>query len=250
MTHIFRIIMLSLTTMAVAPLAYGAEKNMKLDVFSKIKVYAPVDLDVSVGKEQKFSMKGSQDDLDKIVVMVKGDYLIIKKKKHSGSMDQVTVSVGVEDLTAFVINGSSNAKIHDVDSKSFELQINGSGDVVFDGQSEALEVEINGNGDVFSSDFNTVSVSAEINGSGDIGLAGDCKSLRVSISGSGDFSGRELKCATVHSRISGSGDAVLYASESIQVSTSGSSDVDVYGNPQSIKNRSSGSSSFVVHNGK
>ncbi|VAV86441.1 hypothetical protein MNBD_ALPHA02-2078 [hydrothermal vent metagenome] len=33
----------------------------------------------------------------------------------------------------------------------------------------------------------------------------------------------------------------------MKVRTSGSSDVDVYGGPKSIENRSSGSSDFIVH---
>ncbi len=50
--------------------------------------------------------------------------------------------------------------------------------------------------------------------------------------------------------ISGSGDATVYASETIHIRTSGSSDVNVYGNPKSIQNRSSGSSDLVVHDDK
>ncbi|PHZ84968.1 head GIN domain-containing protein [Paremcibacter congregatus] len=250
MTILPKISMIALASMVLSPVAFAAEKDMKLDTFSKIKIYAPVDLDVSVGKNQKFSLTGDADDLEKIIVLVKGDTLYIKKKKHSGRIGEMKATVNLKELTTFVVNGSSDAKIRDVDSTSFELQINGSGDVTFNGKSDALDIQINGSGDVSTSRFDAESVSAEINGSGDIKLVGDCKTLQMSISGSGDFSARDLTCATVHSRISGSGDAMLYASESIQVSTSGSSDVDVYGNPKSIKNRSSGSSDFIVHDEK
>jgi len=87
-------------------------------------------------------------------------------------------------------------------------------------------------------------------GSGDVALAGSCQNLEVAISGSGDFSGRTLTCAKVGLTISGSGDAAVYAGKSIQIRTSGSSDVDVYGNPESVNNRTSGSSSLIIHKGK
>lgn len=239
-----------IATTAFSTLAIAETKDLKLERFSKVKVYAPVDLDVSVGKKQSFSMEGRDEDLAKIIVEVKGDTLIIKKEKRSGRMKDVKLTISVKDLTQFIINGSSDAKIRDIDSKSFELGINGSGDVVFDGKSAELDIEINGSGDVSSKKFDAKHVSAEINGSGDIGLAGKCEDLKVSISGSGDFSGRKLTCATVKTTISGSGDASVFASSSVNVRTSGSSDVDVYGNPKSIQNRSSGSSDFTVHEDK
>lgn len=237
-------------TAALTTLSYAESKSLKLDEFSKVKIYAPVDLDVSVGKKQSFSMEGRDEDLAKIIVVVKGDTLIIKKEKRSGRMKKVMITIDLEELTQFIINGSSDAKIANIDTKSFELGINGSGDVGFNGNNDELSVQINGSGDVVSKNFNSKSLSAEINGSGDIALAGKCEDLNLSINGSGDFSGRKLTCATVKASISGSGDATVYASSSVHVRTSGSSDVDVYGNPKSIKNKSSGSSDFTVYEDK
>lgn len=243
-------VMAVMVTTALTTLSFAESKNMKLNKFSKVKVYAPVHLDVSVGKKQSFTMEGRDEDLAKIIVKVQDGTLIIKKEKHSGRMKKVMLTIAMKDLTQFIINGSSDAKIRDINSKSFKLGINGSGDVIFDGKSDELEVEINGSGDVASKSYDAEQISAEINGSGDIGLAGKCQDLEVSISGSGDFSGRKLTCTTVKARISGSGDAIVYASSSVRVRTSGSSDVEVYGNPKSIQNRSSGSSDFIVHEGE
>lgn len=172
------------------------------------------------------------------------------RRKRAGPIKKVNISLALRDLTKFVINGSSGAKIRDVDSPSFEVGVNGSGDVIFDGKSERLLVEINGSGDVKSDNFDAQQVAAEINGSGDISLSGKCRDLDLEISGSGDFSGREPTCATARVSISGSGDAVVYAAAAARVSSSGSADIDIYGNPKSIENRSSGSSELNVHAGK
>ncbi|VAV98690.1 hypothetical protein MNBD_ALPHA02-2174, partial [hydrothermal vent metagenome] len=233
-----------MATVGLTAPAVADSKDMTLNDFSKIKVYAPVDVDVAVGKKQSFSMEGRSEDLAKLVIEVRDNSLIIKKRKHSGRIKKVKITVALADLTKFIINGSSDAKIRNVDSKEFKLAINGSGNVVFGGKSAELEVEINGSGNVASKSFDARQVSAEINGSGDISLAGKCDNLKISISGSGDFSGRGLTCSKVKARISGSGDVTVYASDEIKVRTSGSSDVDVYGGPKSIENRSSGSSDF------
>ncbi|VAW03726.1 hypothetical protein MNBD_ALPHA01-1609 [hydrothermal vent metagenome] len=243
-------IMAVVAIIITSPFAVAETRTMTLNKFSKVKVSARADLDISVGKPRSFSMEGRTEDLAKLIIKVKDDTLIIKKEKYSGAMKKISITIAMEDLTKFIINGSSNAKIRDVDSKSLIIGINGSGDVTFDGKSDELKVQINGSGDVVSKDFDAREISASINGSGDIGLAGKCQELKLQISGSGDFSGRELTCKMVKASISGSGDATVYAGESIHLSTSGSSDVNVYGNPKSIQNRSSGSSDFVVHDDK
>lgn len=225
-------------------------KDLTLEKFSKVKIFAPVDLDVSVGKKQSFSMEGREEDLDKLIIEVRDGTLIIKKEKRSGRMKKVMITLSMKDLTKFIINGSSDAKIRDVNTKSFEIGINGSGDVNFDGKSHDLDIEINGSGDVSSDSFDAKSIAVEINGSGDISLMGKCEDLEVSINGSGDFSGRELLCSEVETRVSGSGDVTVYARTSIRVRTSGSADVEVYGNPKSIQSRSSGSSELNVHENK
>lgn len=243
-------LMMAMATTAFTSFAVGANKDMSLKTFTEIRVQAPVDVDVSVGKKQAFTMEGRDEDLAKLIIEVRGDTLVIKKERNSGRMKQVKITISMKNLTDFAIQGSSDAKIRDVDSKSFDLSISGSGDIEFDGKSDKLNVSISGSGDINSDGFDAGKVSATISGSGDIELAGKCKSLEMGISGSGDFSGRKLTCADVTARISGSGDAILFASESLEVRASGSSDFEVFGNPKSIRSRSSGSSDLIVHEDK
>ena len=242
-----------MTLLAVSAMSspvLAANQDLTLKKFSKVKVSAPVDLDVSVGKAQSFSMEGREKDLNRLIIEVRDGTLIIKKEKYSGRMKKVMITISMEDLTKFIINGSSDARIRDVNTRSFKIGINGSGDVMFDGKSHNLDVKINGSGDVESKGFDAKSISADINGSGDISLVGKCDDLEVSISGSGDFSGRQLLCSAVETRVSGSGDVTVYARSSVRVRTSGSADVEVYGNPGSIQSRSSGSSELIVHENK
>ena len=235
-----------LTAVSVAP-TLAADKDLDLKKFSKVKIYAPVDVDVVVGKSQSFTLQGRDEDLAKIIVKVKGDTLIIKKEKRSGRLKAVKAKVTVKALTDYTIYGSSDGAIHDLNNKTFDLVINGSGDVVLDGKSDELNMKINGSGDVSSQGFEATGISTKINGSGDISMTGTCKNIDVSISGSGDFEGRKMVCGEANVSVSGSGDVTVHASEAVNVRTSGSSDVDVYGKPKSVKHKSSGSSDFTVH---
>lgn len=243
-------LMMAIVATALSPLASAATREITLASFSKVNVNVPIDFVVAVGKKQSFTMEGPDEVLALIKVEVKDGTLDIRKKKRFKIIERISVKISMENLTKFVINGASDGKISNVDSKIFALKINGSGDVVIEGKSDELTVTINGSGDVKSQSFNSAELSANINGSGDIALAGECEKLDLSIRGSGNFSGRKLTCASVNARIRGTGNATFYASSALEIRTNGSSDVNVYGNPESIRNRSSGSSDFVVHEGK
>jgi len=238
--------------MMVSGNALAVERTFDLDKFKEIRIDARANLDVSVGGKQSVKIDADQEILDKLNVVVKGDTLVIKHKKNRhhdhysrGKSPKVTISMAL--LEKLTINGSSDAKIDGIKGKIFALRINGSGDVNFSGKSTDLDISINGSGDVKSTKYHAENIDASINGSGDVFLAGKCKSLDLGISGSGDFSGKDFKCADVRARISGSGDVVTYASQSLDMRSSGSSDMDVYGDPKTIKNRSSGSSELNVH---
>lgn len=235
---------------AAMAVAHAETREVSLNKYSAITVYIPADIVVSAGKKPSFKMEGSDEDLAKVIVMVKNDTLILKKKKNSGRIKKINITIGMKNLKKFTINSSSDATLHNIDAKLFKLTINGSGDVVMDGKSNELGVEINGSGDVASKSFDAGNISLATNGSGDIALAGKCQTLDLGINGSGDFSGRNLTCGKVKINISGSGDGVVFASDSVQIKTSGSSDVEVYGNPKSVRNQSSGNSDLVIHQDK
>ncbi len=243
-------LMMAIAAAALSPLASAATKDMTLPVFSKVNVNVPIDFVVAVGKKQAFTMEGLDGYLEAISVEVKDGTLVIRKKRRLKMIEKISVKITMEDLTKFVINGSSDGKINNVDSKIFALTISGSGDVVIEGKSDELIVTINGGGNVKSQSFHSAELSANINGSGDIALAGECGNLDLSIRGSGIFSGRDLTCANVNANIRGTGKATFYASSAFELRTNGNSDVNVYGNPKSIQNRSGGSANLVVHEDK
>jgi len=139
-------LMLALATIAFTSVASGAHKDLSLRTFTEIRVQAPVDVDVTVGKNQSFTMEGRDEDLAKLKIEVEGDTLVIKMKRYSGRTKQINITINMEELTDFAIKGSSDAKIRNVDTKSFDLSISGSGDVEFDGRSENLDLSISGSG--------------------------------------------------------------------------------------------------------
>ncbi|MCF8473149.1 MAG: DUF2807 domain-containing protein [Emcibacter sp.] len=240
----------AMMTGMLIPSSQAADKNITLDVFSMINVKAPLDFDISVGKTPSFHMEGKAEDFDKVIFAVKDGLLTIKKKKKSGHIGRIKVTITMQELTNFTVNGSSDAVIRDVNSPSFGVHINGSGDVTFSGKGKKLDIEINGSGNIKSENFDSENLRTEINGSGNVALQGKCGDMKMSISGSGDFKGEKLTCTNAWINISGSGDAMIFASETLEVDTSGSSNVMVSGHPKSVKNKSTGSSEFIIEGDK
>ena len=92
-------------------------------------------------------------------------------------------------------------------------------------------VQILGSGDVSAAGIDTESFAVEVNGSGDVQPTGEAASLDVQINGSGDFAGSELISVTGTVSINGSGNVVVNVTDELEVRVAGSGDVEYLGNP-------------------
>ena len=130
--------------------------------------------------------------------------------------------VGVDDLTGLSISGSG-----DIEAKTIE--------------TERLDASISGSGNVRISNLAAGEVSADVSGSGEVDLfGGEAAEQDVSISGSGKYLAGDLCGAMVKVSLSGSGEATVCATDTLDADISGSGDVNYYGHP-SINISGSGS---------
>jgi len=104
--------------------------------------------------------------------------------------------------------------------------------IIYRISAESLEgVEINGSGDVTAAQIDAASFDVTINGSGNVEPAGSSDELTVEINGSGDYKGEDLIAATGAVRVSGSGSALVNVTDSLDVDIAGSGDVAYMGDP-------------------
>lgn len=178
-----------------------------VEPFSKIELKGAADIVLEAGKKQSLTMTGSEKKLAGLVTRVEDDTLVITQKGRvwgSGSLD---ITINVETLSSFVVEGATDATLKNIKATDFELMIAGAGDV---------------------------------------DISGTCETANVDIAGAGDINARKFICKNVVVDINGAGDADVYASENVKATINGVGDITVFGNPKTTRPRINGFGSIDV----
>lgn len=221
------------STAAIAALfmaGSAAAETRTFDVgsFTEIDVSGGLDVEFTTGGAQSVTVLNKKDDFSDIVVEVKGDTLVLKRKKKNWGggwkkRPQYLISVSVPVLNA--IEASSGS---DVDGT---------------GLTGAISIDASSGADVTVRDIEATSVSLESSSGSDITVAGTCSNVRAESSSGSDISAKALKCETARAEASSGSDISLYASKSVRADVSSGADVDVYGGPTDVSSdKSSGGS--------
>lgn len=201
------------------------DRTYQVGNFSKIEVAGPYDVKVVTGGAPGVSAHGGENLLNETEVVVDGDELKIRPKKHKGwhwsnGTAQFTVNVGA--LRAATIAGSGGITVDKI-SGDFDADVAGSGDL-------RLPSVAGGK------------VKLAIAGSGDLMAAGTADNVDISIAGSGDVDAKGLVSRTAAVSIAGSGGVAAHATQTADVSIMGSGDVDLSGGAKcSVSKMGSGS---------
>lgn len=209
----------------------AGQRSYNVGGFEQIEVAGPYDVDVRTGAAPSVQARGPDKALDRLVVEVRGDRLLIHPVKDHrlwsfGGMtgDKVKLTVTVPQLRAAEIAGSGNISINAVHGASFDGQIAGSGDLSLG----TLDVQI---------------LKLGIAGSGGAKAAsGRAREAKYEIAGSGDIDGKGVTAETASVSIAGSGSVAAHATGTAKVAIMGSGDVDISGGAKcSISKAGSGS---------
>jgi len=172
--------------------------------FDKIEIVGVYELDVEVGPDFSVRTSGAAKEVEDLKVFVRGDTLVLdnnkKKTRKIKNKHAILATITLPSLEGVEIVGVGTGEMKGINSETFDLEVSGVGEIDF---------------------------------------AGVCGSLRAEVSGVGSFSTEDLKCEDVKAEISGVGEFTVYASESADVSAMGIGQVEVVGNPKSLKKDSS-----------
>jgi hypothetical protein len=205
-------------------------RNYQVGNFQQIEVAGPYDVDVKTGANAAVSARGSEKLLERTVVEVKGDKLVIRPE-HQGwfhvgwsSHGKARFTVTVPQLSGATIAGSGDIHIDRVAGNNFDGVVAGSGGI-----------------DVGALDVQTLKLSIAGSGAAKAGT-GKAQSAKYEIAGSGDLDARAVQTQSVDVSIAGSGSVRAHASGTAKVSIMGSGDVDVAGGAKcSVSKAGSGS---------
>jgi Putative auto-transporter adhesin, head GIN domain len=207
-------------------------RNYQVGNFQQIEVAGPYDVAVRTGANPSVSAEGSQKLLDRTVVVVQGDKLVIHPQEHHGwfnfswsSHGRTHFTVTVPTLSAATMAGSGDIHVDHVQGDRFEGAVAGSGGLRVDSVDVgALKLDIGGSGTAKAGGGKAQTVDYSIGGSGDIDAAAvQAQQAKVSIAGSGSVKAHATGTADVS--IMGSGDVDVGGGAKCSVSKAGSGSV-------------------------
>jgi hypothetical protein len=209
------------------------EDTKSVKDFKSVELAVPGKLTISQGSDFSFAMKGDEDFLKEIEVILDGDKLQIKRKSgFNYSFGNKKVDVFV---TMPVVEG---------------LSIAGSGDIEAATPISAkdLKTAIAGSGNIKITDLTVDNLKASIAGSGDVIIngKGNAQDLDASVAGSGDILVNGIMFNNAKISIAGSGNATIAAKESLKARVAGSGDIYYNGNPL-VDAKISGSGTVKSH---
>jgi len=205
-------------------------RNYQVGNFQKIEVAGPYEVEVRTGSNPSVAARGSEKLLERTVVEVKGDSLLIHPQESKGwfhfgwsSHAHANFTVTVPQLRGATIAGSGDIKVDKVRGDRFEGTVAGSGGI----DVGAIDVQ---------------SVKLAIAGSGSAkGRGGKAQVAEYEIAGSGDVDAGGVQAQQASVSIAGSGSVKAHATGTADVSIMGSGDVDVTGGAKcSISKHGSG----------
>jgi len=208
------------------------QRSYQVGTFERIAVAGPYEVEVRTGGAPSVSASGPEKLIERLVVEVKGDRLLIHPREERGfhwggwsHRGTAKIQVTAPMLREAAIAGSGGISIDKVQGPAFEGSVAGSGDLNLDSLDvENLKLSIGGSGDVRARSGQARNAEYSIAGSGDIDARGiRSETADVSIAGSGTINGQATGTADVS--IMGSGDVVLTGGAKCSVSKAGSGDV-------------------------
>jgi len=183
------------------------------------------------GKEGKIVIKGEENIIPYIESEVSDGILKIKFKNNTNisTSKKLIVTVPYESVESVSLGGSGNILGESlIKSKSFNVNIGGSGNITLKVDSDILK--------------------ASIGGSGNVNLEGTTNELTCSIAGSGNISAYGLQTDEIYVNIAGSGSIKTTVSSRIDAKLVGSGSVYYKGNPTDVINKSVGSGDIINKN--
>ena len=208
-----------------------------------------IDLTLRQGAVAQLVVRGEQRLLDKIDTTIGADGTLHIETvgmllHHRQPLQAILVLPSIE---AIMVRGSGDSTIDGFSGERVEVQLNGSGNVRFNGRFRQVKATIRGSGELEMNGGASDEVDASVLGSGKLTMVGSARQFRAGLTGSGDIDARHLGADQVNLQLTGSGDAVVSATKSIDVSLRGSGDVTVHGAPpaRNVSRNGSGEVSFA-----
>ena len=232
-----------------------AKEERNVSHFNSISLRCSVDIFITQGENEKVIVEADENHIKNISTTVKDQTLIIDIDNIFRNVRVANVYITVSDLESINVSGSGDVVTESpLKADDFQLQINGSGDVILNisarelkvkingsgdakikGDADELFISVNGSGDIIAEMEEMEQCSVKMTGSGDLKISGKVDMLKIKQVSSGDVSALKLIADQCLIDKSGSGDTKVFVNGELMVTSSGSGDVYYRGSPD-VKN--------------
>lgn len=215
---------------------------------SAIDLSGPIDLTMRQGAVASLTVRGEQRLLANIDTMQDGAMLHIGIKGmllHHRQPLQVTLIL--PSVSTINVRGSGDSTVNGFSGERIELQLDGSGNVKFNGRYRQVVVALHGSGNMEVNGGSSDRVEASVVGSGNLTVVGASAQFTLDQTGSGDVDAEHMTAQQATLSLQGSGGASITASDSANLTLRGSGDITVHGNPpqRAVSRTGSGDVDFL-----
>jgi len=202
---------------------------------------------VQVSQGDEYAVRVTSDDniLDRVVVRLDGDVLILALPSGTMTTSRLEAEVTMPAIREVVASGGSRVNLSGFSEEqdAFRGDVSGGGRIEGEIHAEAIDLSASGGGrlegDVFAE---TIAVS--LSGGSQAELDGSGGRLTLSISGGGTGALEELIVESADVNLSGGSQATVNATDSLDATASGGSTLRYIGDPEIGREDASGGSAI------
>ena len=213
-----------------------------------IELSGPIDLTLRQGAVPSLVVRGEQRMLGNVDTSSGDDGTLHIGTTgmllyHRQPLQVILVLPSIEDISVL---GSGDSTVNGFSGDRIEVNLNGSGNVKFNGRFKQVDASVHGSGELEMNGGSSDKVEVAVVGSGKMTVVGSCTQFKAEQTGSGDLNARHLSADEANLQLMGSGDAIVTARKVANVTVRGSGDVVVYGNPaeRNVSRNGSGEVTF------
>ncbi|NQY39316.1 MAG: DUF2807 domain-containing protein [Henriciella sp.] len=218
----------SLIALGFAGAASAETRTYDVGSFTAIDISAGLDLNFEQGAAGPVTVENKKGDFSDIVVEVRGDTLVLKRKKNNWGWGRKRQRY---DITV------SAPAISSVEASS-------GSDVIGRGMTGSqISIDVSSGSDVTLTGVEGGTVTIETSSGSDASVSGKCETVRADSSSGSDIEAQDLVCQNGMADASSGSDISIHVTSSVNAEASSGADVDVYGGPTDVtSDKSSGGS--------
>jgi hypothetical protein len=203
-------------TISLAPQNLATETRRVGDDIEQVEMNGPFDLAIEQSEHASLKIEGEERLLPKVVLQQEGKILRITTTGMLVTLNQtVKLTLFIPKLTSLTQSGSGDSEVQGFTGSDINLNLNGSGSVMFAGTYRHLLVQTKGSGDVELNVPGADQVEINSFGSGEVVVVGKASLLNVVSTGSGDIDAERLIAQKSDVISHGTGGIKVYADKEV-----------------------------------